>query len=91
MQEDLQAAAALGCVRASAAARRRFRAGRIAPFHASRAEHWLDAGPGPAHRVRVRLKLVNYTYGRTGFAVALLASFMVSGTILMRVVQRLWR
>ncbi len=33
----------------------------------------------------------NFLYGRTGFAVALLAAFMVSATVLIRVVQRLWR
>jgi hypothetical protein len=33
----------------------------------------------------------NLLYGRTGYALALLAVFAVSGGIVMRVVQRLWR
>jgi solute:Na+ symporter, SSS family len=33
----------------------------------------------------------NFLYGRTGYALALLAVFLVSGTIVTRVVNRLWR
>ena len=33
----------------------------------------------------------NFLYGRMGYALALLAAFVISGTILIRVVQRLWR
>jgi solute:Na+ symporter, SSS family len=33
----------------------------------------------------------NFLYGRTGMALALLAAFVISGGILIRVVQRLWR
>lgn len=33
----------------------------------------------------------NFLYGRTGYALALLAAFLVSGTVLIRVINRLWR
>jgi hypothetical protein len=33
----------------------------------------------------------NFLYGRTNYALALLAIFLVSGTVLLRIVQRLWR
>ncbi len=33
----------------------------------------------------------NFLYGRTGYALALLATFLVSGTVLIRVINRLWR
>jgi hypothetical protein len=33
----------------------------------------------------------NFLYGRTGYAVALLAAFLVSGAAVTRVVNRLWR
>jgi len=33
----------------------------------------------------------NFLYGRTGYALALLVTFLVSGSVLVRVVNRLWR
>lgn len=33
----------------------------------------------------------NFLYGRTGYALALLATFLVSGTVLVRVINRLWK
>lgn len=33
----------------------------------------------------------NFLYGRMGYTAALLATFLVSGTVLLRVVRRLWR
>ena len=33
----------------------------------------------------------NFLYGRTNYALALLVIFVVSGTVLLRIVQRLWR
>jgi Na+/proline symporter len=33
----------------------------------------------------------NFLYGRTGYALALLATFLVSGMVLIRVINRLWR
>jgi hypothetical protein len=33
----------------------------------------------------------NFLYGRIGYAVALLVTFLVSGAVLVRVVNRLWR
>jgi len=33
----------------------------------------------------------NYLYGRYGYALALLATFVVTGLILIRVIQRLWK
>jgi Na+/proline symporter len=33
----------------------------------------------------------NFLYGRTGYAMALLAVFVVSGIVLVRVIQRLWK
>jgi Na+/proline symporter len=33
----------------------------------------------------------NFLYGRTGYALALLATFLVSGTVLIRAINRLWR
>ncbi|SPE37494.1 Na+/solute symporter (fragment) [Candidatus Sulfopaludibacter sp. SbA3] len=33
----------------------------------------------------------NFLYGRMGYTAALLAIFLVSGTVLLRIVQRLWR
>lgn len=33
----------------------------------------------------------NFLYGRTGYALALLATFLVSGTVLIRVINRLWK
>jgi uncharacterized iron-regulated membrane protein len=32
----------------------------------------------------------NFLYGRTGYALSLLGVFVVSGLILLRVIQRLW-
>ena len=34
--------------------------------------------------------LGNFLYGRTGYALALFAIFLVSGTTLLRVTRRLW-
>lgn len=33
----------------------------------------------------------NFLYGRTGYALALLVTFLVSGTVLVRVINRLWK